>query len=310
MRLAAIDLGTNTVHLLVADAGPSAWRLVHHDQIVTRLGEGLWPAGVLQETPMARTEDVVATYVDRARGLGATRVRIVATSAVREAANGEAFARRLAARTASHVEVVSGAEEARLTLRGVLDGLGRPRGALLVFDIGGGSTEFTVARDDALATTVSLRLGVVRLNERFPFPDTVEPERYRAMARTVAAQLARELPREIAGATFAELVGTAGTVTALAALDLGLPRYDSARVQGHRLTRAAVEHQLARLSALTLEARGRVACLEPGRADIVIPGIAIVLATMAQVGTETLVVSDAGLREGIVADTAGRLGLS
>ena len=310
MRLAAIDLGTNTVHVLVADATSSEWRLVHHDQVVTRLGEGLWPTGRLHDVPMTRTEDAIARYVEHARALGAASVRIVATSAVREAANGSVFTQRLAARTDTAVEVVSGEEEARLTLRGVMDGLGNPRGALLVFDVGGGSTEYTVARDGALETTVSLVLGVVPLAERFPFPTRVEAERYRDMAEVVTTQLARELPQTITAATFDQLVGTAGTVTALAALDLGLPRYDGQRVQGHRLTRGAVERQLARLSALTLEERGRVPCLEPARADILIPGVAIVLATMALVGVEALVVSDAGLREGIMADSAGRLGLS
>lgn len=309
VRLAAIDLGTNTVHVLVADVSASGWTLVHHDQRVTRLGEGLWPAGVLGETPMARTEEQVAAYVERARGLGATRIRIVATSAVREAANGRAFADRLAARTAVGVDVVTGEDEARLTLRGVLDGLGRPAGSLLVFDIGGGSTEYTVARDGVVQTSVSLRLGVVHLNERYPFPGVVDPRRFRAMEASVLAQLREELPAGIAGASPERLVGTAGTVTALAALDLALPAYDGARVQGHALTRAAVERQLARVGALTVEERGRLPCLEPGRADILVPGIAIVLATMGHLRADRLIVSDAGLREGIMGDEATRFGV-
>jgi exopolyphosphatase/guanosine-5'-triphosphate,3'-diphosphate pyrophosphatase len=310
VRLAAIDLGTNTVHVLVADVSASGWTLVDHDQRVTRLGEGLWPTAVLGEIPMARTEDQVAAYVERARGLGATRIRIVATSAVREARNGSVFARRLAALTAVDVDIVSGDEEARLTLRGVFDGLGRPSGTLLVFDIGGGSTEYTVARDGIVQASVSLALGVVRLTERFPFPGVVEPDRFRAMEQAVRRQLGDDLPAGIARASAEHLVGTAGTVTALAALDLGLTAYDRVRVQGHRLTRAAVERQLARLGALTLEERGRLPCLEPGRADILLPGIAIVLATMAHLRAEQLVVSDTGLREGIIGDEAARFGVS
>lgn len=257
---------------------------------------------------MARTADLVAGYVRRARGLGADSVRIVATSAVREALNGREFAARLGAMVGVPVEVVTGEEEARLTLRGVLDGLGHPRGTLLLFDVGGGSTEYSLARDGDVLASVSLRLGVVRLTERFPFPGAVDVARYGELEHAVATQLQRELPRDITAAEVDHLVGTAGTVTALAALDLALATYQPERVQGHRLTRVAIERQLARLGALTLEGRAALPCLEPGRADLIIPGIAVVLATMAAVGTDALIVSDAGLREGVVADAVTRAG--
>jgi exopolyphosphatase/guanosine-5'-triphosphate,3'-diphosphate pyrophosphatase len=308
MRLATIDLGTNTVRLLVAEVDePPAWRTVHHEQQVTRLGEGLWPDGRLRDAPMARTAHAVATYVERARGLGATRLRIVATSAVREADNGRDFARGLETRTGVKVDVVDGDDEARLTVRGVLDGLGRPRGTLLVFDIGGGSTEYTLAHDGVVEASVSLNLGVVPLAERFPFPRAVDAHRYRTLEASVAAQLAAELPSRIRGASVTHLVGTAGTVTTLAALDLSLATYEVDRVQGHRLTRAAVEGQLARLGALTVAERAALPCLEPGRADLIIPGTAIVLATMRLLGIAVLLVSDAGLREGMMADAVDRL---
>ena len=308
MRFATIDLGTNTVRLLVAESTrPPAWRLVHQEQQVTRLGEGLWPDRVLRDAPMARTATAVAAYVDEARGLGAHTVRIVATSAVREALNGPDYAAALEARTAVPVEIVTGEDEARLTIRGVFDALGGLSGTMLVFDIGGGSTEYTLARERAVVASVSLHLGVVRLTERFPFPDPVEPARYRTMEDEVAAQLARELAPAIANARIDHLVGTAGTVTALAALDLGLTTYDVDRVQGHRLDRDAVRRQLTRLGALPVRERGEVPCLEPGRADLIVPGIAIVLATMRTLGTPALVVSDAGLREGMMSETVGRL---
>ncbi|MBI1733803.1 MAG: Ppx/GppA family phosphatase [Candidatus Rokubacteria bacterium] len=315
MRLATIDLGTNTVRLLVAESPrPPAWRLVHHEQQVTRLGEGLWPDRVLRDAPMTRTAAAVAAYVERARALGADVVRIAATSAVREALNGPAYAARLEAATGVAVEVVSGEDEARLTIRGVRGALGGVRGALggvsgtlLVFDIGGGSTEYILARGRDVVASVSLHLGVVRLAERFPFPDPVEPARYQAMEDEVAAQLARELPPAITGARIDHLVGTAGTVTALAAIDLGLTTYDGDRVQGHRLDRDTVRGQLARLGALTVRQRAAVPCLEPGRADLIVPGIAIVLATMRTLSAPALVVSDAGLREGMMSEAVARL---
>ncbi|MBI2207124.1 MAG: hypothetical protein HYU41_25090 [Candidatus Rokubacteria bacterium] len=308
MRLATIDLGTNTVHLLVGETdGAHAWRPIHREQQVTRLGEGLWPAGALREQPMARTAAAVAAFVDRARALGASAIRIVATSAMRDAANGHDFARALEARTGVPVDIVSGEDEARLTVRGVLDALRSPGGTLMLFDIGGGSTEYTLARDGRVVASVSLRLGVVPLTERFPFPQAVDATRYAAMETEIRAQLDRELPPALGATSIDHLVGTAGTVTALAALDLGLAAYDPDRVQGHRLTRAAIEAQRRRLSAMTVDERATLPCLERGRADLVVPGIAIVVATMARFGVEGLIVSDAALREGMMADALDRL---
>lgn len=304
MRLATIDLGTNTVRLLVVDAHPEGrWTVVTEDQQITRLGAGLAASGALGAEPMARTSAVVSAYAERARGLGVEAVRIVATSAVREASNGRVFAATIEARTGRPVEIVSGADEARLTLLGVSRGLGGLSGRTLLFDIGGGSTEYVLARDGRAVDAVSLRLGVVPLAERFPFPDRVEWSRYGELARHVAERLARELPPAIVARPPDRLVGTAGTATTLAALDLGLARYDPARVQGHVVPRAAIDRLLARLGALTVRERAALPCLEPGRADVIIPGIAIVQATMDRVGGDALVVSDWGLREGILVAT-------
>lgn len=308
MRLATIDLGTNTVRLLVADAAPgaAAWQVVDQDQRVTRLGEGMQATGRLAETPAARTVATVVAYVERARRAGAARIEIVATSAVREASNGGELAARLEAATGARVRVVSGEEEARLTLRGIVHGVGPGRGTTLAFDIGGGSTEFILAHDGALAAAVSLRLGVVPLAERYPFREPVARADYDALEAEVRERLARELPPTLARAAVDRLVGSAGTVTTLAALDLRLSAYDGSRVQGHVLTRAAVDAQRARLAALDVAGRAALPCLEPGRADLILPGVAIVIATMAHVGCDRLVVSDSGLREGILADVVSR----
>lgn len=301
MRLAVIDLGTNTVRLLVADVAPHRpWTTVHAEQQVTRVGEGLRDGGVLADAPMARTAAAVAAYVARARQVGTARIAIVATSAVREAHNGRAFAARLAAETGERVEIISGDEEARLTLRGLRRGLSLDVPTMVAFDIGGGSTEYVLARDGALAHAVSLRLGVVPLAERFAFPARLEAVRYAALLEEVRERLRDELPSVLADAQVDLLVGTAGTVTTLAALDLGLSTYDPLRVHGHRLSRAAVDRLLIRLGALTLDERGALPCLEPGRADLIIPGTAIVMATMERLRVEALVVSEYGLREGLM----------
>jgi exopolyphosphatase/guanosine-5'-triphosphate,3'-diphosphate pyrophosphatase len=171
---------------------------------------------------------------------------------------------------------------------------------MLAFDIGGGSTEYVLARAGRLVEAVSLRLGVVSLAERFPFPSHVDAACYTAMLDAIRAQLDSELPPTIRETPLDVLVGTAGTVTTLAALDLGLATYDPLRVHGHRLTRDAVDRLLARLSALTLDERAALPCLEPGRADLIIPGTAIVVATMERLRVDALVVSEYGLREGMM----------
>jgi len=305
VRLATIDLGTNTVRLLIADVEPGrrGWRVVETDQQVTRLGQGLAATGSLAETAAARTATVVGDYAARARRAGVQRLAIVATSAVREATNGHEFAARLERTTGERVTIVSGEEEAALTLAGVLEGLDPGAGeteTTLVFDVGGGSTEYILARGHTTIAAVSLRLGVVALAERYPFTDPVDWPRYRLMYAEIAERLRTELPATLRGTRADRLVGTAGTATTLAALDLELRAYDPARVQGHRLSRADVERVLARLGALSVAERGRLPCLEPGRADLIVAGTAIVLATLELSGSDRLIVSDWGLREGML----------
>jgi len=308
MRLATIDLGTNTVRLLVADiAAAGRWTTVVQDQRVTRLGEGLRASGRLAETPMNRTAATVTEYARRAREAGAGALRIIATSAVRDAANGREFAIAVERASGQAVEIVSGEEEARLTIRGIVAGLGTAQGRLLAFDIGGGSTEYILAHAGRVETAISLRLGGVPLSERFPCPMRVDVDRYRAMESEIRHGLEQELPDAVRASGVADLVGTAGTVTTLAALDLGLRSYDAERVQGHRLSRAAIEKLRDRLCMLTQDERGRLPCLEPGRADLIVPGVAIVLASLDVTRTDAVVVSDWGLREGIMAETIERL---
>jgi exopolyphosphatase/guanosine-5'-triphosphate,3'-diphosphate pyrophosphatase len=304
MRLATIDLGTNTVRLLIADVerGAARWRTVEADQRVTRLGEGLARTGRLADVPAERTAGAVTEYVARARRAAAERIAIVATSAVREAANGREFAARLEQTTGETVSIIGGDEEAALTLTGVLAGLDAldPAAPAIVFDIGGGSTEYILARAGAAAMATSLRLGVVDLAERYPFPGRVDWPRFAALQAEVAQRLVRELPAAIRDAEVTSLIGTAGTATTLAALDLGLVTYQPERVQGHAVTRAGVEAQLARLGALTVEQRAALPCLEPGRADLIVVGLAIVLASMDLLGAPRIIVSDWGLREGLL----------
>lgn len=309
MRLAAIDLGSNTIRLLVADADPERGiRPVHGEQVIVRLGARLEASGKLAPESMDRALAVVREYRARARAHGAERVIAVATAAVREAENREEFVERLSTELRLTPRVVTGEEEARLTLLGAVWGVPAVPSPFCLLDIGGGSTELVVARGASPLGGVSLRLGVVSLVERFLHADPVDWADYTACAGYVADRLAAEAWPTIRPMAPRALVGTAGTITTLAALDLGLSAYDPARVQGHRLTVAAMRGLLVRLGALHVAERARLPCLEPGRADLVIPGIAVALAVADGVGLGELTVADTGLREGILLDAVGWTG--
>jgi exopolyphosphatase/guanosine-5'-triphosphate,3'-diphosphate pyrophosphatase len=306
MRLAAIDLGSNTIRLLVADADPAeGMRPVHGEQVIARLGAGLRATGRLGDAAMARALSVVKGYRDRARTLGAELVIVVGTAAVRRATNRDAFLARLAEDPGLEVRVASANEEARLTLLGVSWGLPVLDEPMGVLDVGGGSTELTVVRRSRVLAGVSLDLGVVGLAEGFFRKDPVDWEEYRACASHVAQRLAAEAWPAVRPLSPEVLVGTAGTITTLAALDLGLASYEPARVQGHRLTRERLAALQGRLGVLTTAERARLPCLEAGRADLIVPGLVVVTAVLDGLGLAEMVVSDTGLREGILLAAIG-----
>jgi exopolyphosphatase/guanosine-5'-triphosphate,3'-diphosphate pyrophosphatase len=308
-RLATVDLGTNTVRLLVVEARGIDWRPLLEAQRITRLGERQSAAGALLAPAMARTVEAVADFARQARALGVEHIHVVATSAVREAGNRAEFAALVRSATGLDVRVVSGEEEAQLALQGVSAGLPDLHGTFVLVDIGGGSTEIVRAEAGSPRAAVSLRLGVVALAERFGGTGPVEWDTFAALRRDVDRRLAAgSLPAALLAPPRPPLVGTAGTVTTLAALDLGLRRYEARRVQGHHLGRPGIERQLGRLGALTVGEREALPCVEAGRGDLLIPGIAIVLAVLARVGCESLAVSDQGLREGIVREALVRAG--
>jgi exopolyphosphatase/guanosine-5'-triphosphate,3'-diphosphate pyrophosphatase len=304
--LAGIDLGTNTVRILVAEADAATGLVpLWAEQVVTRLGEGLTGRGTLAPGAAERTLAAVRRYRDRARALGAAEVLLVATAAVRQARDGSEFLSRLRAEPGLAPRVVSGEEEAALTLLGAAWGLGAIAEPFALLDIGGGSTEVLAAKGTRVLTAVSLTLGVVQLVERFFVHDPVEPAHLAACRAYVDQRFRDEAWGRILPLRPAALVATAGTPTTLAVLDLGLPAYDAARVQGHRLTASAVERLTARLAALSLAERARTPGLEPGRADVIVPGGIVLASALGGLGLPAAVVSDAGLREGILLDAAG-----
>ena len=309
MRVAAIDLGTNTVRLLVGEAdGGGGYHLVFATQAITRLGEGLLAEGLLQPEPIRRTLAVLARYRDQAERHGAAHIAVVGTSAVRRAQNREAFLAQVRGEARLEVRVTSGEEEARLTLLGVQAAIRLGERPFVMMDIGGGSAEFVLADRGHIRASVSTGLGVVVLTEAHLPTDPPSRQELEAVREAALAELTRQRAGGLRTLDAARetgqpcLVGTAGTVTTLAAIDLALESYDPDRVNGHRLPRAQVAALGAMLAALPLARRRQVRGLEPQRADVIVAGAIVSLAAMDALGFPEMTVSDGGLREGILLD--------
>jgi exopolyphosphatase/guanosine-5'-triphosphate,3'-diphosphate pyrophosphatase len=298
-RVAAIDVGTNTVLLLVAERWDERLVPVVERAEITRLGRGVDATGRLDPAAIRETVAVLAEYAREARALGAERIACVATSAARDAANGAEFFEASRAAAGLVPEVISGEEEARLVYGSAYRDFGAG-GALAVLDVGGGSTEFIVGEGPAPRARTSLQVGAVRLTERHvrgdpPAPDEVA--RLRSGAREALRPLAALAP-----GPGARLVGVAGTVTTLCAVSQALPVYDAERVHGATMTLVEIEALLERLAGLTVRARAALPGMEPKRADVIVAGGMVVAEAMRVAGFERLTVSDRGVRWGLVYD--------
>jgi exopolyphosphatase / guanosine-5'-triphosphate,3'-diphosphate pyrophosphatase len=256
VRVAAVDLGTNSTRLLVADANGTLDEVVRRLRI-TRLGEGVDERRKLLPLPIARVRNVLSEYRRELEELGAERTLCIATSAVRDAENGEAFLGEIEWSYGFATRLLTGEEEAALTLCGI----GAVQPGTLVVDIGGGSTELQIVGTDL---RVSLNIGCVRLTERFGEDVAAVREHVRGLLPEARAERA---------------VGVAGTVTTIAALDLGLEEYDPERIHGHRISSDAANEQLARLAAMSVDARAEI--VEPGRAPVIVAGAAILAEILA-----------------------------
>ncbi|HEY6740198.1 MAG TPA: Ppx/GppA phosphatase family protein, partial [Actinopolymorphaceae bacterium] len=270
------DCGTNSIRLLVADVTPESGRLVELDRRmeIVRLGEGVDRTGRLAPEALARTFDACKRYADLIADLGAWRVRFVATSATRDAANRDEFARGIEGILGVAPEVVTGDEEARLSFAGATRELDDQATPYLVADIGGGSTEFVLGTREPEATR-SVDMGCVRLTERLLRSD---PPTAEEIARATAEIDARidEVASVVPFDRARTLVGLAGSVTTVAALALGLPEYDRDRIHRAVIPAAEVHDVTARLLTMTRAERSALSVMHPGRADV-IGGGALVL---------------------------------
>jgi len=293
--VAAIDLGTNTARLLIAT--PDPYRQILLRRSITRLGGGFSRETGLSPEAMQRSLAALAGFAEEIWRHRVTRVRAVATSAVRDAANGRHFCQQVRAETGIELEIIDGHEEAVLTLAGVESILDDREGDLVVFDVGGGSTEYTLARDAAPLFSRSLPVGVVRLTEGKSGTREMEDKIGRELSFLKGELGGEGMLQRFSAAT---LIGTAGTATTLAAIQMKMEDYDYRRVNNFTLGLDEVQRIFDRLEPLTPRERLEVVGLEPGREDLIIAGTLVVLQTMRIFGFERLKVSDSGLLEGLI----------
>jgi len=291
MRVAAVDLGTNSTRLLVADVEGDRLDEVVRLLTITRLGEGVDKRRRLLPVPITRVRNCLTQYRRVLEEHGAERTLAIATSAVRDAENGEAFLGEIEWSYGFTTRLLSGTEEAAMMIRGVTAGRS-PLDDVVVVDIGGGSTELVVAADGEVASAMSLDIGCVRITERFLASDPPSRPELAAASAYVRALLP---PIEVGRA-----IGVAGTVTTLATLDLDLDleEYDPERTHGHRISRDSVERQLERLAAMTTEQRLAVPGIEPGRAPVIVAGVVVLREVMTTYALSEIEVSERDLLYG------------
>jgi exopolyphosphatase/guanosine-5'-triphosphate,3'-diphosphate pyrophosphatase len=297
MRVAVIDIGTNSTRLLVAEVEDGRVTELERRTTVTRLGEGLEATGRLSKAAVARVSDALADYSEAIDRLGADRVVAVATSAMRDAENGPEFRDEILRRFGIEARTISGDEEARLTFLGAT--AGRDPGAeTLVIDIGGGSTEYVTGHPGADPDFhVSTRMGSVRHTERHLHSDPPTESELAALAEDARSIVESDVPADVRERVDAG-IAVAGTATSLAAIDQQLDPYDPDKVHGYRLPRGSCERLVAQLAALTVEERRQVTGLHPDRAPTIVAGAVILLESIRAFGLDEIEVSENDILQG------------
>jgi exopolyphosphatase / guanosine-5'-triphosphate,3'-diphosphate pyrophosphatase len=295
-RVAAVDIGTNSTRLLVADVDDGRIIDLERETRITRLGEGVDERRRLLPVPIARVRNVLTDYRHAAETLGAERTLAIATSAVRDAENGEAFLGEIEWSYGFATRLLTGHDEALMTYRGVTSDRELDSGTVIV-DIGGGSTELVAGGPDGVRWHNSLDIGSVRLTERFLHGDPPTQDELDACAQAARSLLAERVPDEIRDSVVSA-IGVAGTITSIAALALGLNEYDRERVHGSSLTADALALQLERLAAVPLAERRTMRPLDPERAPVIVAGAVIAREAMAFFGVDTLEISERDILDG------------
>ncbi len=301
-RYAVVDVGTNSVKFHLAERRPDrTWRTLVDRAEVTRLGEGVHESGRLDDAAMTRTLEAIAAMVAEARGAAAEEIAAVGTAGLRRASNGADFVAAAEERCGVRIDVISGEDEARLAYLAAVSALELPSEPIVVFDTGGGSSQFTFGHGTHVDEHVSVEVGAVRLTERFGLDGAVSEETLRAALDAIAADFAVLDDRSSPAA----LVGLGGAATNLAAVKLGLEDYDPDVVHGTVLDRAEVDRQLELYRTRSADERRGIVGLQPGRADVILAGACVVRTVLDELACESLTVSDRGLRHGVLVERFG-----
>jgi exopolyphosphatase/guanosine-5'-triphosphate,3'-diphosphate pyrophosphatase len=299
MRYAVVDVGTNSVKFVIAERTEGgSWTTVVERAEVTRLGEGLDETGDLQGAPMARTVDAIAGMVEEAHQNGVEEIAAVGTAGLRIASNSSAFIDAVHERTGIEVEVISGEEESRLAYVAVTSALDLGDGTLVVFDTGGGSSQFTFGRAREVEERFSVNVGAVRFTERFGLDRVVDEDVVAETRDAIAADLSQldgRPPPDM-------LVGMGGAVTNMAAVSHGLATYDPSVVQGTVLDAGEIDRQIELYRGRTADQRRELPGLQPKRAEVILAGACVVRTVLEKLGRDSLTVSDRGLRHGLLAE--------
>jgi exopolyphosphatase/guanosine-5'-triphosphate,3'-diphosphate pyrophosphatase len=301
-RYAVIDMGTNSVKFHVGERGSDgSWRTVVDRSEMTRLGENLHETGEISDAAIARTADAIAGMGDEARRLGARAIAAVGTAGMRIARNSDDVIRSIQEPTGITIEVIPGDEEGRLAYLAVQTGLGQQHGRLVVFDTGGGSSQFTFGEGSKVLQRFSVDVGAVRYTERFGLDHDVAPD----VLREALAAISEDLFLLDDHPAPDVLVGMGGAVTNMTAVMLELAAYDAGRVQGATLDRAEVDRQIELYRSRDADARRAIVGLQPKRAEVILAGACVVRTVMEKLGMTSLIVSDRGVRHGLLVDRFG-----
>lgn len=300
-RFAVIDAGTNSIKFRIGERTPDGWLPRTDRAEITRLGEGLSEGGDITPDAAARTTDAIAAMVDEARSAGVRAIVAVGTAGLRAARNGGAVVDGIRERTGVSIEIIPGDEESRLAYQGVRAGTDLRAGSLVVFDTGGGSSQFTFGSDGHVDERFSIPVGAVRYTETFRLADAVAAETLADARAAIAGDLARLDGRPRPDA----LVGMGGAVTNMAAVKHALDPYDPDVVRGTILDRSELDRQIELYRSQDAEARRSIVGLQPKRADVILAGALIVRTVLEKLAVDSLTVTDRGLRDGVLFERFG-----
>lgn len=301
-RYAVIDAGTNSIKFHVGERSiDGKWRTVVDRAEMTRLGEGLSQGGRIIEAAIERTIAAIASMVGEANQHGVRAIAAVGTAGLRIASNGGDVVDAIRARTGIHIEVISGEEESRMAYLAAKAGLGLNRGSLVVFDTGGGSSQFTFGHDAVVDTRFSVNVGAVSYTERFGLDRAVSPEVLREVMAAISADLSRLDGHLVPDA----LAGMGGAVTNITAVMHRLATYDPVVVQGSIVDRGELDRQIELYRSRDADARRAIVGLQPKRAEVILAGACVVRTIMEKLGKDSFTVSDRGLRHGVLAERFG-----